>query len=123
MDFFLEHPMLVTYLFLKIDTIRGWAAGIAFLGILMLSLWKMISIDYCVVTPHFKKSLVALIFLGILTIAAPSAKDVAIMYGVSTGVTVGKEIATSSVTRKSLELFESYVDKSLDEAKNNLEKS
>lgn len=120
MNFFLENPMLVTYIFLKLDILIGVAVFIAVVGTLAL-LFTIVMIEG--IPSHFKKWIAVLISAATLSIFAPSAKDVAIMYGVSTGVAIGKSAADSPITSKSLELLNIYVEKELDQAKKDLEKS
>lgn len=120
MNFFLENPMLVTYLFLKLDTLIGVATFIATIGSLVL-LFTIAIVEG--LPSHFKKWLALLIMAATISIFAPSAKDVAIMYGVSTGVAIGKSAADSPITSKSLELLNIYVEKELDQAKKDLENS
>ena len=124
MEFFLEHPMLVTYLFLKLDAVRDTIAVITIISSLVLAFIVFIYVlDRSEVLPGWRKYLTIILLTGAVCTIIPSSKDVAIMYGVSAGVTVGKEVATSPITKKSLELLERYIDASLDEAKNKLEKS
>ena len=124
MEFFLEHPMLVTYLFLKLDAVRDTIAVITIISSLVLaSIVFIYALEKSEVLPGWRKYLTIILLTGAVCTIIPSSKDVAIMYGVSAGVTVGKEVATSPITKKSLELLERYIDASLDEAKNKLEKS
>jgi len=124
MEFFLEHPMLVTYLFLKLDVVLDLLAVIAVLGSMGMVFWTIICLhDHDRYPYHFKKFLALIITSGALCVLLPGAKDIAIMYGVSAGVTVGKNIATSPISSKALALLDTYVENELDKAKNKLEKS
>lgn len=124
MNFFLEHPMLVTYLFLKLDSLTGFLSFLLFVSLLAsLGYFFYHATENSQFAPHGKKIISGIALSGLLIAIVPSAKDVAIMYGVSAGVTVGKNIATSPITEKSLELLNIYVEKELDKAKNSLEKS
>lgn len=124
MEFFLEHPMLVTYLFLKLDSFMSTFTLLTVLYITALCLWSLFyAVELSKVAPHLKKLTALAVLLVSITTLVPSSKEVAIMYGVSTGVTVVKGIATSPITEKSLELLNIYVEKELDKAKNSLEKS
>ena len=115
MNFFLEHPALATYLFLKIDT--AW--GVLFcVGIIMFFWVAFIALSEYIDEGNYKNVpkgyLYTSMFLMSMSFIIPSQKDVAIIAGVSTGVTLAENVASSETTKKAYEALNVYINKELD---------
>ncbi len=121
MEFILEHPVLLTYLFLKIDALRSL---LVIVSVLSFTATLFTTVLYFTegteqVEEQNKKwfKLVPTIFLisSILLLVVPSKQDVAIIVGVYAGAEAVKDIKQSPVTEKATKILNKYSEEALDE--------
>lgn len=137
----MEHPMLMTYLFMQIDSVLFTLSSASFLSILItvvslvILYWGFSISDWD--SDSVRESKLALreqwkwlpktfftLFLvfSILGTIIPNQKTLAVMIGVNMGVNVYKKVEQSPITEKAFKVLEGYVDAELSKVIDNREK-